>query len=383
MKSCIRHFNIFSGLTLSTLLVFSGIATSKNGKAFHIKAQEFKKETVASSITSEIGDMNGALHKILDEVLENGVSVVSEIQEIEDDQNVDPAKSKYSVDDFIIETDHLDFDRLGNQKGSVTITSKTHSMSNDSLYLETTDNQTLSEVLPNIRYTFDVEVEMKDEQAPIIDLVYQQISIDIDEEINPDEWLSAIYDDVDGEITDYEFDDSGVDNTTAGEYEAYYTATDSSGNSSSRTLVVKVVDHATYYQPAPAVASFSVRGSGASGSISEMAALINQARAAYGRAPLTLDTGSLGAAAQVRAAEASTYVAHIRPNGTPFSTVLSEYGVSYSNRSEILTYAGTTAQDGLNWWLSSPAHSAALLNGSFTRIGIGYYNGMWCGLLIG
>ena len=93
MKSCIRHFNIFSGLTLSTLLVFSGIASSKNGKAFNIKAQEFKKETVASSITSEIGDTNEALHKILDEVLENGVSVVSEIQEIEEDQHFDHLQS--------------------------------------------------------------------------------------------------------------------------------------------------------------------------------------------------------------------------------------------------------------------------------------------------
>ncbi|HHX12390.1 MAG TPA: hypothetical protein GX731_06170 [Clostridiales bacterium] len=100
--------------------------------------------------------------------------------------------------------------------------------------------------------------------------------------------------------------------------------------------------------------------------------LVNVERSKAGLSKLTMDT-TLSAAAQRRAVETETSFSHTRPNGTKFSTVLAEYGISYRTSGENLAYGQRSAEEVVNGWMNSPGHRANILNGNFNKIGIGVH----------
>ena len=77
-------------------------------------------------------------------------------------------------------------------------------------------------------------------------------------------------------------------------------------------------------------------------------------------------------AAQVRAAETVQSFSHTRPNGSSFSTALTEAGVSYTRSGENIAYGQSTPQQVVQAWMNSSGHRANILNESFTTIGVGY-----------
>lgn len=104
----------------------------------------------------------------------------------------------------------------------------------------------------------------------------------------------------------------------------------------------------------------------------EVLRLVNIERNKAGLSNLTT-TSSLTAAANKRAQETKTSFSHTRPNGTKFSTVLQEYGVSYRAAGENIAYGQRSPQEVVTGWMNSPGHRANILNGSFNKIGIGVY----------
>lgn len=100
--------------------------------------------------------------------------------------------------------------------------------------------------------------------------------------------------------------------------------------------------------------------------------LVNAERSKAGLSKLTMDT-TLSAAAQKRAVETETSFSHTRPNGTKFSTVLAEYGISYRTSGENLAYGQRSPEEVVNGWMNSPGHRANILNGNFNKIGIGVH----------
>lgn len=101
--------------------------------------------------------------------------------------------------------------------------------------------------------------------------------------------------------------------------------------------------------------------------------LVNVERSKAGLSKLTMDT-TLSAAAQKRAVEIETSFSHTRPNGTKFSTVLAEYGISYRTSGENLAYGQRSPEEVVNGWMNSPGHRANILNGNFNKIGIGVHS---------
>ena len=79
---------------------------------------------------------------------------------------------------------------------------------------------------------------------------------------------------------------------------------------------------------------------------SQVAALVNAVRAQHGLAALTVDT-KVQRAAQVRAAETAQSFSHTRPNGSSFSTALTEAGVTYRTAGENIAYGGGGRMDEL------------------------------------
>ena len=100
--------------------------------------------------------------------------------------------------------------------------------------------------------------------------------------------------------------------------------------------------------------------------------LVNKERTKNGLSKLTLDT-TLQKAAQVRAKEIETSFSHTRPNGSNFSTVLSEFNISYRGSGENIAWGQTSPEAVMEAWMNSSGHRANILNSSFTKIGVGYY----------
>lgn len=95
--------------------------------------------------------------------------------------------------------------------------------------------------------------------------------------------------------------------------------------------------------------------------------IVNQERAALGRAPLTMDADLMEAAMQ-RAAETAVYFSHTRPDGTTCFTVSSKaFG-------ENIAAGSTTAAATMDQWMNSDGHRENLLNSRWSTIGVGAFS---------
>lgn len=104
----------------------------------------------------------------------------------------------------------------------------------------------------------------------------------------------------------------------------------------------------------------------------QVIALVNQERAKEGLSALTYDE-SIAKAALVRAKETETSFSHTRPNGSSFSTALTEAGVTYRGAGENIAYGQQTPEEVMNAWMNSAGHRANIMNKNFTKIGVGFY----------
>lgn len=103
----------------------------------------------------------------------------------------------------------------------------------------------------------------------------------------------------------------------------------------------------------------------------EMLTLVNQARAANGLAPFTLDS-ALSDVARRHSADmvARGYFAHTNLEGlSPFDR-MARAGITYRTAAENIAWAGSVTISH-NALMNSPGHRANLLNPAFGRIGIG------------
>ena len=122
--------------------------------------------------------------------------------------------------------------------------------------------------------------------------------------------------------------------------------------------------------------------------ISEVIRLVNVERAKYGLSAVTT-TSQLANAAKIRAQETITSFSHTRPNGTNCFTVLNETNISYRTCGENIAAGQRTPQEVVLGWMNSEGHRANILNGSFTKLGVGFvkadtgYKYYWTQLFIG
>lgn len=119
----------------------------------------------------------------------------------------------------------------------------------------------------------------------------------------------------------------------------------------------------------------------------QVVALVNEERAREGLAPLSIDP-KVQTAAQIRAEECEQSFSHTRPDGTNFSTSLSQQGVTYKRSGENIAWGQQSPEEVVNAWMNSSSHRANIMNSRFTKIGVGYHqnaNGVnyWSQLFIG
>lgn len=100
--------------------------------------------------------------------------------------------------------------------------------------------------------------------------------------------------------------------------------------------------------------------------------LVNEERAKEGLPALAMDA-DITAAANVRAKEIMQKFSHTRPNGSSFSSVLKEQGVSFRGSGENIAWGQKSPEQVMNGWMNSDGHRANILNPNYKNIGVGYY----------
>lgn len=100
--------------------------------------------------------------------------------------------------------------------------------------------------------------------------------------------------------------------------------------------------------------------------------LVNEERRKAGLNELTLDK-NIENAALIRAKEIETNFSHTRPDGSGFSTVLMEQGISFRGAGENIAWGQNSPKAVMNAWMNSSGHRANILNAKYTKIGVGYY----------
>ena len=101
--------------------------------------------------------------------------------------------------------------------------------------------------------------------------------------------------------------------------------------------------------------------------------LVNAERANYGLQPLVMGDAKLTAAAQHRAEEIATVNSHVRPNGSKWYTVLSEYGVTDAASGENAAWGSVSPEEVVTAWMNSEGHRANILDPEARAMGVGYY----------
>lgn len=100
--------------------------------------------------------------------------------------------------------------------------------------------------------------------------------------------------------------------------------------------------------------------------------LVNEERAKAGLSALKIDA-DITDAANVRAKEIVQKFSHTRPNGSSFSSVLKEQGVSFRGSGENIAWGQKSPEEVMKGWMNSDGHRANILNKNYKNIGVGYY----------
>ena len=106
--------------------------------------------------------------------------------------------------------------------------------------------------------------------------------------------------------------------------------------------------------------------------VNEILRLVNKYRNDAGLSSVKLDE-NLCKAAQIRAEETKTSFSHTRPSGKTCFSVLSDLGISYMGAGENIAYGQRSPNEVMTAWMNSEGHRANILNGSFTKLGVGVY----------
>ena len=107
--------------------------------------------------------------------------------------------------------------------------------------------------------------------------------------------------------------------------------------------------------------------------VNQVLELVNKERVSRGLSKLSLDT-SVNRVAQAKAEDMANnnYFSHTSPTyGSPFD-MLKQFGVSYRTAGENIAKGQRSPEAVMNGWMNSEGHRANILNGNYTKLGVGY-----------
>lgn len=112
--------------------------------------------------------------------------------------------------------------------------------------------------------------------------------------------------------------------------------------------------------------------------------MVNAQRTKAGLGSLSNDD-KLANMAMVKAQDMiqNNYFDHNSPTyGSPFD-MMRQFQITYRSAGENIAKGQSSPEQVMNDWMNSPGHRANILNSSFTKLGVAYYNGAWVQEFIG
>lgn len=214
---------------------------------------------IQDTIELEYGD-DMAVNTIIQNVHDMGVVQVSEKNKV----SSNTANDVYLVDNLQISISGQDIHKVGSGDIKVSIQeAKNADLSiNDLKFISITNKKSIDEPTKGLNYTYNLHIDVQDNEAPIIELKEDYIEVDEGGNFHPEDYVNHIYDEVDGDILDYDVED-GVDTSTPGEYTVSYRARDVSGNEAEATLQVVVNERIipTSFQPTNTISDYALGNS--------------------------------------------------------------------------------------------------------------------------
>jgi|GEM_PF-1948890 len=274
-----------------------------------------------------------------------------------------------------IKVDHFDQTQQGLSQVNVSV----NLVSVDKATAEMQEDGTTVVQEPSISFSFTepVTLRIKASDAPQILLSEDYISLTVGDTFDPNAYIGYTFDQ--SRVLPAVKIENWVDTSKAGTYWCHYLAVNQAGRETSAYLRVDVKEEKKVKTSTGVDVDLSaiLAGANVDGSVYGMLDAINAVRAENGLYAYSMaDTAGLTAAA-VRATEASYYLSHTRPDGTPYYTAFDEQGVGHGSMYECLVAYGSSIEANLGWWLSEPGHAAIILGSSGSTIAIGYANGIW------
>lgn len=129
-----------------------------------------------------------------------------------------------------------------------------------------------------------------------------------------------------------------------------------------------------YQEPTGKTYDFAITGTVVMSQVQEFVRLVNEARAAEGLQPVTLDS-ELQEAAEVRAAQQFIEYGHILPDGRPYWEISDKINAGEGGEitAQFMTSKGNNlAQNFFNMWMASEGHRAVIMNPNQKSIGIAF-----------
>ena len=238
-----------------------------------------------------------------------------------------------------------------------------------SVYLATSDSDTDFAV----SFTEPVVLSIDSDEYPRLFLTTESVTVEPGESFDPLDFIASVGET--GKALPILTIDNPVNTEEPGDYTVTYTARNSSGLATVRTLEVSVARTVILNGQTVSETEVVMEDEAL---IMEMFNAINEVRAAYGLYPYKLADEDGQTVAAIRAMEAYGYTAHYRPDGRYYLSAFDDLGVDRGNYCyEILVKTGGDVQSNLNWWLNEPGHARYVLDSQHYTIAIGHYGTLW------
>ena len=124
------------------------------------------------------------------------------------------------------------------------------------------------------------------------------------------------------------------------------------------------------------------------GNLNEVAALINMGRISNGVAPLTINQTLIDASMKRASELPKKFSGDYRPDNSGFATILTEYGIVFSECANCVAAVPATPKELYNAMMEKETIKSRLMDETYTQIGVGYclnkdtYKHYWAILLI-
>lgn len=229
-------------LLVTTLFLGStivGSLTSNNAVVYASTVKDVpieKQLYIQDTIALDYGDTLAA-NKIIQEVHNTGMYTVSESNRILSNET----EEIYLVDNFQITITGKNIHSVGEGDIIVSIQEVGNADLNVSnlKHLSIENKNSISQPAKGLSYTYNLHIAISDNLAPVIELSEERVELEEGESFDPEEYIVSIYDEVDGDINDYDIEND-VDVDVPGEYEVFYRAVDVNGNKSEASIIVIV-----------------------------------------------------------------------------------------------------------------------------------------------